>query len=202
MGAGSIALIGGHPALDFANTAGWHASEDRSEHLTSYAEVLAWARHAGVLPAERLASLERDARRDPSRAARALRRIVELREVVYRVFTAIALGKAPAPEDLASLHEARTAALARAVPGWTRHGFILTWPDAPIDLLDPIHPVMIAAGELLAWPDRERLRQCGRDPCGWLFLDRSRNGSRRWCSSAECGNVTRVRRFRARQARG
>jgi len=39
---------------------------------------------------------------------------------------------------------------------------------------------------LMAWPDRTRLRICGH--CGWLFIDRSKNRSRIWCDMAVCGN--------------
>src|SRR5262245_40904385 len=99
-GAGSLARIGGHVALDFANTAGWHASDERSEHLTSYAEWLAWLRHAGLLPSSALSTLGAAEREHPTRAARALQQVVDLREVMYRIFTATAQKKAPAKADL------------------------------------------------------------------------------------------------------
>lgn len=46
--------------------------------------------------------------------------------------------------------------------------------------------------------DRSRLRACGNRRCGWLFVDRSANGRRRWCDPKACGNRMKVRRFRAR----
>ncbi|MBX6363525.1 MAG: ABATE domain-containing protein, partial [Gemmatimonadetes bacterium] len=201
--AGSLPLIGGHLALDFANTAGMHASDERSERLTDYAELLAWAKHAGTISAEEAEVLERESLRHPGRARRALAAAIELREAVYRVFAAIARQRPPAAADLTLLHEARVRALAAAQPAWSdAQGLSLRWPTAPPDLARPLHPVMIAAPELLASPDLRRLRQCERDPCGWLFIDRSRSGTRRWCSSSDCGNISRVRRFRARRAEG
>jgi predicted RNA-binding Zn ribbon-like protein len=201
-GAASIARIGGHVALDFANTAGWHASDERLEHLTSYDEWLAWIHKGGVIPSTQFSALEAEARRHPARAAGALAEVVKHRELVYRVFAAIARGRSPAVEDLERLHGARISALTAAEPGWERGRFWLRWPDGQQDLLGPVHPLVLAASELLQSPALARLRQCGNAPCGWLFLDQSKNGSRRWCSSAECGNATRVRRFRARQTRG
>lgn len=198
-GAGSIARIGGHPALDFANTAGWHASDERSEWLTSYGEWLAWLRQGKAVPASALTVLEAESERDPTAARRWLRTVIDRRELVYRVFTAVAAQRAPSGADLAALHRARVAALDAAEPRWERGGFVLRWSyDA--DPLAPLHPLMLAASDLLASPQLDRLRQCGNHPCGWLFLDQSKNGSRRWCSSAECGNATRVREFRARQS--
>ncbi len=196
----SIARIGGHVALDFANTAGWHASVERSEWLTSYDEWLTWVRASGVIRPSAVASLAAKGHRHPARAARALAEVIELRELVYRVFAAIARDRAPSAADLSRLHRTRIAALGAAEPQWKRGEFSLDWAHRRPDLLGAVHPLMLAASELLNSPSLARLRQCGNNPCGWLFLDQSKNGSRQWCSSAECGNATRVRRFRARQA--
>jgi predicted RNA-binding Zn ribbon-like protein len=196
-----IALIGGDLALDFANTAGMHASESAVEHLTRYEDVLEWARRAGTITAAEFRSLRDAAAADPRGAARALARAVELREQVYRVFTAVAHALPPARGDIEALHAARVAALRAASPEWRRaDGLRLSWPAGSGDFDRPLYPVMLAASDLLESQDVARLRQCGNDPCGWLFVDRSRSGTRRWCSSAECGNITRVRRFRARKA--
>jgi predicted RNA-binding Zn ribbon-like protein len=197
-GAGSIARIGGHLAVDFANTAGWHASDERSEWLVSYPEWLAWLRQGKTVPAAKLSALGDEAARDPTRARRALAKVIEHRELVYRVFTAIARGGAPDESDLERLHRAHVAALVAAEARWERGQLALTWSYDPADLTSPLHPLMVAAAELLESPQLARLRQCGNDPCGWLFVDSSKNGSRRWCSSAECGNASRVRAFRAR----
>jgi predicted RNA-binding Zn ribbon-like protein len=197
--AGTIARIGGHLALDFANTAGWHASDERSEWFTSYEEWLAWLRAGKTVPASVLTALETEAERDPSRARRALSKVIDCRELVYRVFTAISQGRAPTPLDLETIHRAHLAALSAAKPNWERGKFTLGWSYDSSDLTAPLHPLMVAAAELLESPPPDRLRQCGNHPCGWLFIDQSKNGSRRWCSSAECGNQTRVREFRARR---
>jgi predicted RNA-binding Zn ribbon-like protein len=46
------------------------------------------------------------------------------------------------------------------------------------------------------WP---RLKACQRDICHWIFYDRSRNRSARWCQMAVCGNRTKTRAYRARR---
>ena len=202
-GAASIPLIGGHPALDFTNTGGWHASDRVKEWLKDYSEVVAWAGHAAGLRSAEAARLLAHAGRNPADAARAHAQIIRLREATYRVFTALAQKRQPASGDLELLHGAHVSALeaGQLAPGPDGRPR-LAWPADGTDFLRPIHPVMIAAAALLGAADLKRLRQCGNHPCGWLFLDRSRNGSRRWCSSAECGNASRVRRFRAKRSRG
>ncbi len=52
--------------------------------------------------------------------------------------------------------------------------------------------------ELLVAPELARVRLCEGDDCGWLFVDGSRAGSRRWCDMSDCGNLAKVRAFRAR----
>lgn len=197
----ALPRIGGHLALDFANTAGLHASAVRREHLSRYHDVLDWAAAAGVLAPRLKRALATRVQQRPREATTALANLVTLRETIYRVFARLAQRKTPLPQDIVRLHKARIAALAAAEPQWAGKRHALRWPDDPADLVRPIYPVLLAASELLESGDFDRLRQCGNHPCGWLFLDLSKNRSRRWCSSAECGNATRVRRFRARTAR-
>lgn len=198
----SFAIVGGHPALDFANTAGWHASEDRLEHLTSYEEWLAWLRRYDRSFAAVATPLAKGAARHPGPAARALGQVIAGRELIFRIFSAIAHRRSPAPEDLDALHQARVTALSSAAPRWERGRLTLHWKERSADLLAPLQPILLSATDLLTSPEIEQLRQCANHPCGWLFLDQSKNGSRRWCSSGDCGNLTRVRRFRSRQPHG
>ncbi|WP_246485921.1 CGNR zinc finger domain-containing protein [Kribbella qitaiheensis] len=54
--------------------------------------------------------------------------------------------------------------------------------------------LVLSAARLLEREDLTRLRECQDDDCGWLFLDQSKNKSRRWCSSGDCGNRARAKR--------
>jgi predicted RNA-binding Zn ribbon-like protein len=195
----ALPRVGGHPALDFANTAGLHASPARLEHLHSYRDLLDFAGLAGIIPPRLKSALRRRAESHPRRAARALQQAVAFRETVYRIFTRLAQGRTPDPTDLDMLHRARLAALRVAQIVRTGTGFAPRWSDDALDLLRPIRPLAVAAADLLESSGLDRLRQCANHPCGWVFLDRSKNGSRRWCSSEDCGNATRVRRFRRKQ---
>lgn len=196
----SVEMIGGDLALDFANTAGWHAAERPVEHLDRYEDFLAWARRSGVITSAEEKALERRGERSPRERARALGGVRALREVIYRVFTAVAAGLAPRAKDLAALQDRAAAALASGAATWGATGVRLDWSRGSRGGLDwPAHPVALAAHALLSSPALTRVRQCGNHPCGWLFLDATRNHSRRWCTSAECGNQVRVRRFRTRK---
>lgn len=62
----------------------------------------------------------------------------------------------------------------------------------------PLWPVGLAAYELLTGPRARRIKRCAG--CPWLFLDQSKNGSRRWCSMDICGTDEKMRRYVARRA--
>jgi len=190
-------LIAGHPALDFTNSVGWHAGAEQIEQFHRYADLLDWAGDADVLRRQQIAALRRRAAAAPGAARRALGRAIEIRELIYRIFTAVANGTTPKRADLDRLHAERIDALEHAEAHWSG-GLSVSFVKGD-DLLAPAWPLVLAAVDLLRSPELERVRQCANDPCGWLFIDRSKNRSRRWCSSGDCGNESRVRRFRARR---
>ncbi len=194
-------LGAGRLCLDFANTADWHRSARPEERLRSYADLLAWGRQAAALTAGEAERLLRAAQRRPADAADVLRRAVALREAIYRLFSALAAGRPPADADLAVLNAALAEALPRLRLAASEEGFVWTWAgDA--DALDAVlWPVARSAAELLTADERDRVRECADDNCGWLFLDMSRNRSRRWCSMEGCGNRAKARRYYARKKR-
>ena len=190
---------GGHVALDFANTVGWHASDSPYEWLTDYPALLAWAWQASVLPADHARRLLGVAAREPAEAAAALERARGLREVIYRIFTAVSRGARAAPGDMRALDVAYAAASDHLHLAWHRDGPSWEWAFAPGALDAPLWPVARAAAELLTGEERRQIRECGGEGCGWLFLDESRRGNRRWCSMGDCGNRAKARRHRARR---
>jgi predicted RNA-binding Zn ribbon-like protein len=142
-------------------------------------------------------SLRAAARRDDKAARRALRRATELRELIDAIFRPLSDGQDPPRELLDRLRDAERAALAHAhlVPdGAPGARGAMTWSWAPPEeLTDPLRPIVHAAVELLTEGPLDRLKTCGN--CRWLFLDQSRNHSRRWCSMEECGIQMKHARF-------
>jgi predicted RNA-binding Zn ribbon-like protein len=55
-----------------------------------------------------------------------------------------------------------------------------------------------SAAELLISPERACVRECASETCTWLFVDTTKNHSRRWCDMNSCGNRYKVRKFRAK----
>ncbi len=192
--AGSLTLMAGRLSLDFANTADWHASDQPVEFLTSYSELVAWALHAGLLTKAQAQRLLDRAAAQPAQAMTILDGALELRELIYRLFSAIAQGSGPAADDLEAFNAELASALARSRIVPTADGFAWDWIGNEDALDCMLWPVVRDAADLLTSKGLERVGRCADERCGWLFVDTSRNRSRRWCSMESCGNRAKARR--------
>jgi len=183
-------LIGGHVALDLVNTVSWRLDPARTLDRLGDADALfGWAGAAGVLPEKQAQRLS--AARSDAASGLALERVRRLREVAHRLLRPIALGSPVEETDVERVRRAVTRAFAHA-----RVGDVVPWRwevevRVPDDLPDAL---TLEVWRLLQFEDLTRLRECRDRDCGWLFLDRSKNASRTWCSSADCGNRKRARR--------
>jgi predicted RNA-binding Zn ribbon-like protein len=181
---------GGHAVLDFANTVSERTSPSPIERLTSYDDVVEFARQLSLLSDADAASLHTRAREDSAEAARIHRRAIELRDAIHSVFTAIVREERPPPDALAVLN---------------RHlgqlqltdDLAVTYCCSESGLDTPLAPIVRATLDLITG-ERERVRICASSSCGFLFLDTSKNRSRRWCDMKQCGNREKARRHHAR----
>jgi predicted RNA-binding Zn ribbon-like protein len=192
--------LGGHPALDFVNTVDPREGEERLEYLRSFEDLLDWAHAAGVLNASQVRQAAQEGAGDVRAAARALDRAIALREAVYAIFAAVVTRRSTPADAIDELEAAYRQAMAHARLArsasafhWQLHGG-----------LDIVRWHMARDAVALLESDRiGRIKRCpgGSGDCGWLFLDSSKNASRRWCSMEGCGNCAKMRRFRRRQTR-
>ena len=196
--AGALDLAGGDLCLDFTNTVSSRGAPGEHDYLDSYDDLLAWGAHAGALDGGVAARLGEAAavRADEARAV--LARARALREALYRIFAAHAAGRIPAPGDLALLNTELSRALAQRRIAHAAGAFAWEWEERRPALDRVLWPVALAAADLLVSGELARVHQCENGTCGWLFVDRSKNRSRRWCSMKDCGNVTKVRRYRSK----
>ena len=193
-----VEFIGGSLALDFANTLGGTHTAPSHEHIVEYPDLVEFCRLAGTLSPSQGRRLIEEAGRQPARAVGVLRRAIALREAIWRVFDAYAKNERAEPTDLATIHEEELAALrhARFQPSASEVDY--AWSDELV-LDRPIWAIARSAADLRrSKDDLGRVRECGSDTCEWLFIDRSRNHTRRWCDMNDCGNTAKVRRYRQR----
>lgn len=194
----SLDLLGGHPALDFINTVDWRGrGADAEDCLDSYAALLAWAKRVALLEPAEAKALAQAAAAEPDAAAAALAAAVSLRETLYRLVMAAGTGAGKKPAaDLERLNHwlAEAPATARLVPAKGGGGYAWAEPRAGLGLAAPLQRLAHAAAELLTSDRLARVHTCAGPGCGWLFIDASPSGRRRWCSMETCGNRAKAQR--------
>jgi predicted RNA-binding Zn ribbon-like protein len=195
-------MIGGRTCLDFANTASQRRLGPFKDKLESYGDLLLWAVQAEALTEAEAADLSRKAEADPRAAMDVLERGRALREAIYRVFTRRAEGQDLLPEDLKLISAEYGRAAVNRVLSPTNVGVCHFEWQRHDELDRPLWPVAVSATNLVASEDALRVKECATDNCNWLFLDASKNRSRRWCEMKECGNRAKARRhYHASKAR-
>ncbi|MGW4931005.1 CGNR zinc finger domain-containing protein [Agromyces sp. NPDC004153] len=184
--------MGGHVALDFVNTEVMSRGDPSEDVLVSAPEFLAWCAHAGV------ASAQAAAPNPPSQAQERafLKEAAAVRGAIGSIIEAIADHRDPDPDALGALQAAWGDAVERAVP--TFDGQRLTWTWEPNTFRAPLWELTGAAVDLLATGATERLKAC--PGCGFVFLDATKNGTRRWCSMDDCGKQEKIRRYVAKRS--
>ena len=190
--------VGNHLALDLVNTVAWRLDPARTvDRLTDGTSLLRWARFVDVIDDDQREALSGEAARDDEAAERVAADVRRARELLYAVLQPLATAGEPDRDDLAALQGWLLSVLDRAELA----SVLPTEWSHPLESLADL-PVALGlqAWSLLQEDRLARLRQCQDASCGWLFLDRTRNGSRVWCSSADCGNRTRARRHYQRHA--
>jgi predicted RNA-binding Zn ribbon-like protein len=220
---GELALLGGALCLDFVNTAGWRGQPDTAGVLHDFEDLVAWTQHVGALSTRQGRDLLKRAASEPACARTVHEQAISLREALYRVFSSLAAGRAAEPADLAAMNAAvadayRHLRLAPRPPSGLAprppsglaprppsglappgDGFAWEWHETERALELPVWMVARSAADLLVSDDLTRVRECAGEKCDWLFLDASRNRSRRWCEMAACGNRAKAQRNYARR---
>ncbi|HEV8125047.1 MAG TPA: CGNR zinc finger domain-containing protein [Gemmatimonadales bacterium] len=187
-------FIAGSPALDFVNTVDWAGdSPVEGERLPDYATLLDWATTSGNIEKKLATKLAGLAKADPAAAARAHAAALRARAALRTVMRETAEDGKPSRSATEAFNRLLRSALAHAAlnpQGTTRW----SWEGAGEDLSSPLWPVLWSGAELLASPDASLIRECGAERCGWMYVDRSRPGNRKWCEMETCGNRAKARR--------
>jgi predicted RNA-binding Zn ribbon-like protein len=193
-------FVGGHEAIDLVNTV-TARDADPVDRLENYGRLLRWTSLTGVFSEHDIADLKRLADTETTGAAHALEELKKLREALYKVITALMANQHPDEQALHLIEGAWKTAIGNSV--WAVHNgrVVLSLPPARAGL-DYIRQAIALTGyELLCALRVERTRLCPGERCGWLFIDDSKGGRRRWCDMSVCGNVAKSRRYQQKKKR-
>ena len=184
-------LVGGHPALDLANTVSWRLDPTRRvDRFTGLDRLTDWMQCATGhdVPRPTPATAQEEV---------TLGEVCDLRDAFTRLLDRHLAGAPPGGPDLTAVEQAWRAAVVR---GELTRSLPTRWHLAAQTPSDLVHLLSLLIGRFLSEADLTRLRRCAAEGCGWFFLDTTRNHSRRWCDTRDCGNRIRVRRYAARRS--
>jgi len=187
-------FIAGALCLDFANTIHDSRAEDKEEELRAVSDLLHWAKEAGLLSEADHDRLTGHYHHNPREAAAALAKGTAIRDLLLSIFAGIANGRRVSAQRLSELNStlAQAPGLLRVQKSSDR--IEAEWTSAAEGLPEVFFAVLASAAELLASDRLGRIRECASADCTWLFVDESRNRSRRWCDMSVCGNRMKARR--------
>lgn len=201
-------FLGEALCLDFLNTVHDGEAEDPEEELSSDADLVAWAAQAGILAVSEAGRLQAGALRNYVRLkllgkkrGSLLQDVRALREVLRQMFQRAARDRKVASRDVETLNLLlkrfpAAGRIERSNSDWT-----MNWESQAGGAEKIFYAIVKSAAELVASGRWRAVRECASDTCTWMFLDTSKNHSRRWCEMARCGNRDKVQRFRARWRR-
>ena len=190
-----LELVGGALCLDFVNTINSRVHPEH-DYLMQYSDVAGWANKVGILTSAQLNQLQKRAKQKGGEAENALRAARTLRELLYRLFSNATKGSEPSKKDMRALVTSYGAAISHGKFLKKDNHYTTIWKvDSTFKAV--LWPIIHSAGELLLSDELSQVKEC--PGCGWLFLDTSKNQSRRWCSMNTCGARDKMRRYHKRQ---
>lgn len=191
-----FAFVGGDPALDLVNTVDWTPDGLANERLPDYGALLAWAVAAEAVPPAVAERLRDAAVRHPREARDAHERALRVRSLLRDAFGGTGARRQDAVTELNPLlaDALGRLELVAAPRGTRRHRWAWRGMDQHLDSV--LWPVLRSAASLLASDEADKVRTCAGPDCGWVYVDRSRNGFRRWCQMRTCGTREKSRRRR------
>lgn len=197
----AIRLVGGVSVLDYLNSCdGRRPGSSLTEvvdKLSNLEDVVHWFRHAGLIEPDEHQRLLEVVGESSWHTVTAFKRLIAVRESLYRLFLGLALERAADVSALETLNAMLVETVAQRTLVSTPMGVLWRWRG--LETLDDmvagfIGRLAVQAAGLLTSPDLARLKVCGTPDCDWLFLDTSKNGRRRWCQMNVCGAKEKAKR--------
>ncbi len=181
--------------LDFSNTVDWRNNkEKRKDSLKDFGSLVEWSVGKKLVSKDEAASISRRTKEERAEES-TLRKAIQLRETIYRIFSAVAHEHRPDDEDVSALNKFLSdyPVSSSLVRMGRQYGWAMVPGKGPEGKM--LWPIAKSAADLLTSDQLGRVTECANEEegCGWVFLDKTRSGTKIWCSSTGCGNRARVR---------
>ena len=187
----------GKLCLDFVNTVEWRNSDTKKkESLIDFSALVLWSKMVGILEDSIAQVLIKKSLQESYKADQVYKRAIELRELLFRIFSSIIKTGQASKNDLDIFNKYLAESMGKScclIPSGNRFTWSFCSGTDSMDLF--LDPIIKSTADLLVSPELRRVKECADETCGWLFIDKSRNKSRRWCSMNDCGNRAKAHRF-------
>lgn len=196
----TMSIDGNCLVFNFINTV--HSRADGAEpfeYLSSYEKLMEWCRRLEVLGGERIKELSSFADTHRKAGNKSLDEMITVREILYTFFSDIAAGDSVKNSELNDINQVMSESLSKLRFKSEGKNLRLDWEDDELNLKEPLWRVMKSAYDVLTEESFERIKEC--EACGWIFLDQSKNRSRRWCSMESCGSIHKAKKYYHRKKR-
>ncbi len=180
-------------AIDFANTLSWRGRPKPDEFLPDCGSWIEWSREHGLLTPDQAMRLRSLAAEQPDEATAAFHRAIEFREALYNLLSANCHGNQPPAKDRMLVQDVLNEAMGQLRLAGPHDGWRFELAVGACEWDSPLFGPALSAAQLLTGEYAGKLRSCERDECRWLFLDHTKNHSRKWCDMKTCGNVVKAR---------
>ncbi len=195
---GTLTLHGGNLCCNFINTVYAWRGVNLHEYLGDYNDFIAWCRKVNAGDSFTLNALQKKAAAHPKAAAMALNNIKNIRKLLYEFISLIAAKdyagvKHMLPQINSLINKSATHIQFQLYD----NNFMLNLKNDPGDLQSPLWIIFQSLHDLLVTEDISKIKECSR--CGWVFVDHTKNGKRRWCDPEECGTADKMQRYHAKR---
>jgi predicted RNA-binding Zn ribbon-like protein len=188
-----MTIDGGCACFNFVNTVHSRVEDDKYDYLNSYEDLIEWMKKIKLLPAEKLKNLEKLAALNNKAAVKALIKIKKQRELLYNFFSPVIHNMEPEDNVVKSINKFLSDALSDLSFNYKNGELKLELNNSNPDLYEPLKIIYKDVFDIIITIPQNRLKEC--KACGWLFLDKSKNNSRTWCSMQTCGSLEKAKRY-------
>ena len=180
------------------NTVGYISSENPTENLNSFSDLIEWSKQGKLISDDEAIVIFTKAKKNILESERVFWRVLRLRKSVYDIFRSVISGEEIFDKDLTVFNRELSLAMSKAEIFCREGELIWDWKNDGIERI--LFLITRIAAQLLTSSDLEKLKCCSGENCGWLFYDTSKNKRRQWCDMRDCGNLAKARRFRVKNA--
>jgi predicted RNA-binding Zn ribbon-like protein len=185
-------LDGGNLSLNFVNTVYDRHGPPYEGYLHNYLDLITWSHYTGAINTSQKKRLLEISRKNQDQANQIYKSSIQLREAIYEFIVSMIDREDVPPVNMPLINQWLSKAFSNLELTQLENRFVLDWKTENFGLESVLWPIIRSFVDLITSDDRKRIKQCSN--CGWVFVDNSKNKSRRWCSMEICGNRVKAQR--------